>query len=147
MTIARVLVREATWHVETGECLSVLRGMPDACVDAIVSDPPAGISFMGRNWDGDRGGRDHWISWLASVFVEALRVCKPGAHALVWSLPRTSHWTATALEDAGWEIRDRVSHLQAAGFPKSRNVFRVDLLPEIERQLRAHGVTGEIRWT
>lgn len=94
---------------------------PDS-VDAIVTDPPAGIGFMGREWDSDKGGRDAWIGWLSSVMREALRVLKPGGHALVWALPRTSHWTATALEDAGFEIRDVVMHLFGTGFPKSLDV-------------------------
>ncbi len=56
---------------------------------------------MGREWDGDLGGRDIWIAWLASILSEAYRVLKPGAHILVWSIPRTSHWTGMAVENAG----------------------------------------------
>lgn len=55
---------------------------------------------------------------------ECLRVMKPGAHGLVWAIPRTSHWTATALEDAGFEVRDVVTHLFGSGFPKSYNVAK-----------------------
>lgn len=98
--------------------------MPSASVDSIVTDPPAGISFMGKAWDGDRGGRDEWIAWLQAISTEMLRVLKPGGHALVWAIPRTSHWTATALEQAGFEIRDRVNHLFGSGFPKSLNVSK-----------------------
>jgi len=93
-------------------------------VDAIVTDPPAGIGFMGREWDRDKGGRDEWVAWLADVMRKALHVLKPGGHALVWALPRTSHWTATALEDAGFEVRDIVTHLFGSGFPKSLNVSK-----------------------
>lgn len=93
-------------------------------VDAIVTDPPAGIGFMGREWDSDKGGRDAWVAWLADVMRNALHVLKPGGHALVWALPRTSHWTATALEDAGFEIRDVVLHLFGTGFPKSVDVSK-----------------------
>jgi DNA modification methylase len=120
--ISDVLACTARWHVEQGDCLDVLRSMPDASVDAIVTDPPAGISFMGKAWDDDKGGRRQWIAWLEQRMREALRVLKPGGYALVWALPRTSHWTATALEDAGFEIRDSVEHLFATGFPKSLNV-------------------------
>jgi site-specific DNA-methyltransferase (adenine-specific) len=88
-------------------------------VDAIVTDPPAGISFMGKDWDGDKGGRDAWIDWLAGLLRPALRALKPGGHALVWAIPRTSHWTAMALELAGFEIRDVHHHLFGTGFPKS----------------------------
>lgn len=85
--------------------------LPENSVDAIVCDPPAGIGFMGKSWDEDKGGRDAWIAWLAKTLGPAFRALKPGGHALVWALPRTSHWTALALEAAGFEIRDRVSHL------------------------------------
>jgi site-specific DNA-methyltransferase (adenine-specific) len=122
--IADVLEGRARWCVVNGDCLDVLHTMPDACIDAIVTDPPAGIAFMNAEWDKDKGGRDAWIAWLASVMREALRVCKPGAHALVWALPRTSHWTAMACENAGWQVRDRVAFLFASGFPKSHNVSK-----------------------
>jgi DNA modification methylase len=97
-----------------GDSLDVLKQLPDNSVDALVSDPPAGISFMNREFDSARGGREHWIAWLASIMREALRTMKPGAHGLVWALPRTSHWTATALEDAGFEVRDVLYHLYSS---------------------------------
>ena len=108
----------ATLHL--GDCLDVLRSLPDGSVDAVVTDPPAGIAFMGKGWDTDHGGRDRWVERLAARMAEALRVAKPGAYAFVWALPRTSHWTALALEEAGWIIRDRVSHLFGSGFPKGK---------------------------
>lgn len=112
------------WEVRLGDCLEELQKMESNSVDSVVTDPPAGISFMGKEWDGNKGGRDAWISWLAVVMKECLRVVKPGGHALVWGLPRTSHWTATAIEDAGWEIRDCVTHLFGTGFPKSLDVSK-----------------------
>lgn len=105
-----------------GDCLEVLKTLDSNSIDALVTDPPAGISFMGKAWDGDKGGRDAWIAWMRSAMSECLRVMKPGAHGLVWALPRTSHWTAMALEDAGFEIRDSIYHLFGQGFPKSLNV-------------------------
>jgi len=105
-----------------GDCLEVLKELPDDSVDSLVCDPPAGIAFMGKAWDEDKGGSKQWIAWLSSVMVEAKRVMKPGAHGFVWALPRTSHCTATALEDAGFEIRDVVTHLFGSGFPKSHNI-------------------------
>lgn len=107
-----------------GDCLEQLGSIPDNSIDALVTDPPAGISFMGKDWDGDKGGRKQWVAWMESVMRECLRVMKPGAHGLVWALPRTSHWTATALEDAGFEIRDVVTHLFGTGFPKSLDVSK-----------------------
>lgn len=107
-----------------GDCLAALGGLESASIDALVTDPPAGISFMGKDWDGDKGGREQWVAWLASVLVECRRVLKPGSHALVWAIPRTAHWTATALEDAGFEVRDVVVHLFGTGFPKSLDVSK-----------------------
>lgn len=97
-----------------GDALEVLQAYDDNVFDAIVCDPPCGISFMSAKWDSNKGGRDQWIAWLASIMREALRTLKPGGHCLVWALPRTSHWTATALEDAGFEIRDVVHHMYSA---------------------------------
>ena len=105
-----------------GDSLEWLRTLPDASVDAVVTDPPAGIAFMGAAWDRDKGGRDAWIAWLCEMMREVWRVTKPGGHALVWALPRTQHWTATAVEDAGWEVRDVLMHIFGSGFPKSLNL-------------------------
>jgi site-specific DNA-methyltransferase (adenine-specific) len=112
----------SNFQLMNGDCLEILKSLPDDSIDSLVTDPPAGISFMGKSWDGDKGGSKQWIAWLSSVMKEALRVMKPGAHGLVWAIPRTSHWTATALEDAGFEIRDVVTHLFGTGFPKSHNI-------------------------
>jgi hypothetical protein len=104
-----------------GDCAQILRFWPSNSFDSMVTDPPAGVGFMNAEWDSDKGGRDEWVAWLASAMSEALRVLKPGGYGLVWALPRTSHWTAWALESAGFLIRDRVSHLFGTGFPKSSN--------------------------
>ncbi len=105
--------------VTCSDALTFLRTLPPSSAHALVTDPPAGISFMGKAWDSDKGGRDKWIAWMQEIAAEALRVLKPGAHALVWALPRTSHWTATAWENAGFEVRDRIGHIFGQGFPKS----------------------------
>ena len=109
-------------------------GVPigDATCDALVCDPPSSIGFMGQHWDSNKGGREKWIAWLAVVMAEALRMLKPGAHGLVWALPRRSHWTALALENAGFEIRDIVYHIYAEGFPKN-----LDVSKKIDKQLGA----------
>jgi DNA modification methylase len=118
-----------------GDCLVELKRLPDNSIDSLVTDPPAGIAFMGKGWDTDKGGRKQWIAWLTSVMEECYRVMKPGAHGLVWALPRTSHWTATALEDAGFEVRDKVYHCFGSGFPKSANIGKhLDRMAGEERE-------------
>ena len=89
-----------------GDCKEVIKRMDDNSLDSIVTDPPAGIAFMNKEWDKNKGGRDQWIEWMADIATECLRVIKPGGHALVWALPRTSHWTATAWENGGFEVSD-----------------------------------------
>lgn len=111
-------------EIYNDDCLERLRLMDENSVDSLVTDPPAGISFMGKAWDGDKGGREQWIAWMTEVMRECLRVLKPGAHGLVWAIPRTSHWTATALENAGFEVRDVVTHLFGSGFPKSLDISK-----------------------
>jgi DNA modification methylase len=86
------------------------------------------------DFDTDRDGamqmrwyrdvRRDFVSFLTPVMAECLRVCRPGAVALVWSLPRTSHWTGTALEDAGWQVEDKICHLFGTGFPKHRSKLK-----------------------
>jgi len=118
------------------DCLWAMKAFPDNSIDSLITDPPAGISFMGKDWDKDKGGRDQWIKWFSEIMSECLRVLKPGAHGFVWAIPRTSHWTATALENAGFEIRDIVTHLFGSGFPKSHNISKA-----IEKKL---GVEREV---
>lgn len=116
-----------------GDCLDILKTFPDNSVESLVTDPPAGISFMNKGWDSNKGGSKQWIAWMETIMRECLRVMKPGAHGLVWAIPRTSHWTATALENAGFEVRDVVTHLFGTGFPKSYNVAKgIDKLLGVE---------------
>ena len=128
----------ARWTLHHGDCLEWLRTLPSESVDSVVTDPPAGIAFMGKAWDHHKGGRSQWVAWLTDVMSECLRVLKPGGHALVWSLPRTEHWTACAIEDAGFEIRDGVYHLFAQGWPKSLDVSKaIDAAAGAEREVVA----------
>src|SRR5262249_25951556 len=90
--------------------------------DALITDPPSGTGFMRQAWDSDRGGRKRWCAWLTEIMREALRVLKPGAHGLVWAMPRRSNWTTLALEDAGFEIRDCIHHYFLSGNTKSLDV-------------------------
>lgn len=88
----------------------------DSSIDSCVTDPPYGLSFMGKDWDKAVPGTSYWR--------EVLRVLKPGGHLLSFGGTRTYHRLATAVEDAGFEIRDMVSWLYGSGFPKSRNVSK-----------------------
>ena len=106
-----------------GDSLEILKKLPNNSFDSMVTDPPAGIAFMGKKWDKDKGGRKLWIAWLESIMTEAFRTLKPGAHILVWAIPRTSHWTATAVENAGFEIKDVVTHIFGSGFPKNHSIL------------------------
>jgi hypothetical protein len=106
-----------------GDCLDVLRCLEDGEADALVTDPPAAISFMQRKWDSFKS-RDAFVDFLTSRLVECRRVCRPGAVGLVWALPRTSHWTALAIEEAGWYIEDVVCHLFGTGMPKHRSKLK-----------------------
>ena len=125
-----------SWILEHADCLDAMREMPADSIDAIVTDPPAGIAFMGREWDKDKGGRDAWVKWMTEVARECLRVIKPGGHALVWAIPRTSHWTGWAWEDGGWEPRDKIVHLFGSGFPKSLSVSKaLDKAAGVEREV------------
>ena len=105
-----------------GDCLVELKKLKNNSVDAVVTDPPAGISFMGKAWDSDKGGRDNWIKWMSEIASECNRILRPGGHALVWSIPRTSHWTGMAWENAGFEPRDVIAHIFGSGFPKSLSI-------------------------
>lgn len=101
------------YQLEHGDCLEVLRKLADSSVDAIVTDPPYGLSFMGKRWDYDVPDVEVW--------TECLRVLKPGGHLLAFAGTRTQHRMAVRIEDAGFEIRDMIAWLYGSGFPKSHN--------------------------
>lgn len=121
-----------------GDSADVLRTLETESAHALVTDPPAGISLHGLEWDGDKGGQDAWVAWLADILREAHRVLKPGAHGLVWAFPRTSHWTARACELAGFEVRDVIVHAFAYRMPHG-----IDMATAIDRRLgRKRKVVG-----
>lgn len=116
-----------------GDCLEVMPTLEENSIDAIVCDPPYGLSFMGKDWDHGVPGVAFW--------TEALRVAKPGAHLLAFGGTRTFHRLAVAIEDAGWEIRDTVMWVYGSGFPKSHDVSKaIDKAAGAERE-----VIGEYR--
>lgn len=117
-----------TFIVHHGDCREVMATLDAASVDAVVCDPPYGLSFMGKGWDHGVPGQEFW--------TEALRVAKPGAHLLAFGGTRTYHRLACAIEDAGWEIRDCVMWVYGSGFPKSHDVSKaIDKAAGAEREV------------
>jgi hypothetical protein len=103
------------YEVEAGDCRETLASLPADYFDSCVTDPPYGLGFMGRAWDGQ-------IAMQAETWAAVLRVLKPGAHLVAFGGTRTWHRIACAIEDAGFEIRDNLAWLYGQGFPKSLNV-------------------------
>ncbi|MBP8288813.1 MAG: site-specific DNA-methyltransferase [Chromatiaceae bacterium] len=111
-----------------GDCLAVMPTLAADSLDAIVTDPPYGLSFMGKDWDHGIPGPAFW--------VEALRVAKPGAHLLAFGGSRTFHRLVCAIEDAGWEVRDVLMWVYGSGFPKSLDVSKaLDKRERAEREV------------
>jgi DNA modification methylase len=124
MTTARVL------H---GDCREILAGMEEASVDAVVCDPPYGLSFMGKDWDHGVPGVEFWRA--------TLRVLKPGGHLVAFGGTRTFHRLTCAIEDAGFEVRDVLSWMYGSGFPKSLDVSKA-----IDRRHVKDGDEFAFRW-
>ena len=103
------------WH---GDCIEVMRTLPDASVDSVVTDPPYELGFMGKGWDNSG------IAYRVEVWSEALRVLKPGGHLLAFGGTRTWHRLACAIEDAGFDMRDSIAWMYGSGFPKSLDVSK-----------------------
>ncbi|MBF6612176.1 MAG: site-specific DNA-methyltransferase [Chloroflexi bacterium] len=201
-------VEAGDWgSLHQGDCLAILQTMPENSVDAIVTDPPAGIAFLDSAWDNPweygtsghgytdgarrvntpvvsssrnpmcRKCRRHRRGWkdvpgcecpapdfdeadrrltaarifvdrMAAIFHECLRVLKPGGFAAIWSLPRTSHWTGTAIELSGFEIQNCIYHIFGQGLPKGLNLaiqFEKRLCRQVERKWRYVNTGEEMR--
>jgi DNA modification methylase len=131
-----------------GDCLDKLQDLPDNSVDSIVTDPPYGLGFMGKQWDtfdksqfgkaGEEGENDLKVKKNFNILPryntdglyeftrdwakECLRVLKPGGYILSFAGSRTYHKICMGIEDAGFEIRDQIMWVYGSGFPKSHNV-------------------------
>ncbi|QIW86669.1 DNA methyltransferase [Klebsiella phage LASTA] len=103
-----------SYQLHVGRCEDVLKTLPDNSIDAIVTDPPYGLSFMNHKWDYDVPTVEQW--------QECLRVLKPGGHLLAFGGSRTYHRLVVNVEDAGFEIRDQILWIYGTGFPKSHNL-------------------------
>jgi DNA modification methylase len=119
-----------------GDCLEVMRSLPTESVDAIVTDPPYGLSFMGARWDYDVPSVEIW--------KEARRLLKPGGYLLAFAGTRTQHRMAVNIEDAGYEIRDLIAWVYGSGFPKSLDVSKaIDKAAGAERDVVDIGRSGK----
>jgi DNA modification methylase len=118
-----------------GDCREVMRTMPDNSVDAIITDPPYELGFMGKSWDSTG------IAYDITVWQECLRVLKPGGHLLAFGGSRTYHRLACAIEDAGFQIRDQIMWVYGSGFPKSLNISKaIDKAAGAEREVLVQAV-------
>lgn len=139
------VVASMSARVVLGDCREILKTFDSDSFDSLVTDPPAGISFMGKAWDSYES-LHHFQAEMTEVFRETLRCLKPGAHGLVWALPRTSGFTMMALVDAGFEVRDSIVHLFGSGMPKGLNVAKAGAGPEWEGWNTTLKPAHEIWW-
>ncbi len=140
------------WEILQGDCREAMKVLPDASVDAIVTDPPYELGFMGKGWDKTGVTND------VTAWAECLRVLKPGGYLLAFSGTRTYHRMVCAVEDAGFEIRDQLAWVYGSGFPKSHNgpwggtalkpawepvvMARKPLIGTVEENWMVHGTGG-----
>ena len=121
-----------------GDCLEVLKELEDNSIDSIVTDPPYGLSFMGKKWDYDVPSTEIW--------ADCLRVLKPGGHLLSFAGSRTYHRMAVRIEDAGFEIRDQIMWIYGSGFPKSHNIGKsVDKIQGNDREVVGETKRGDVQ--
>lgn len=105
------------YTIHTGDNVETLKTLADNSVDSIVTDPPYGIAFLGKDWDNNTGAIETW--------EECFRVLKPGGHILAFSAARTYHHLATNIEAVGFEIRDQLMWLYGSGFPKAHDMGKI----------------------
>ena len=120
--------------IHTGDCLEVMADLPAESVHACVTDPPYGLAFMGNSWDDFEP--KEYQEWCEQWAREVKRVLKPGGHMLSFSGTRTYHRLGVGVEDAGFEIRDKIDWLYGSGFPKALDVSKaIDKQADAEREV------------
>lgn len=101
-----------------GNCLDMLKELPDNSIDSIVTDPPYELGFMGKSWDSTG------IAYSVELWAQCLRVLKPGGHLVAFSGSRTVFPMGVAIAEAGFEVRDMISWIYTSGFPKSLDISK-----------------------
>lgn len=125
-----------SFNLHLGDSLEILKTLAADSVDAVVTDPPYGFSFMGKKWDYELPSVELW--------GEVIRVLKPGGHLLGFGGARTYHRAVCRIEDAGFEIRDCVMWVYGSGFPKSLDVRKaIDKAAGAEREVVSEWRTGK----
>ena len=99
-----------------GDSQEELKNLESNSIDTIITDPPYGLSFMGKKWDYDVPSVELW--------TECLRVLKPGGTMLCFAGSRTQHRVAVNVEDAGFDIKDTIMWLYGSGFPKATDISK-----------------------
>lgn len=118
-----------------GDNIQWLKTLQSDSIDSVVTDPPYGLSFMGKKWDYDVPSMELWN--------EVFRVLKPGGHILSFGGTRTYHRMVTNIENAGFEIRDQLQWLFFTGFPKSHNIGKaIDKIQGNEREVIGSTISG-----
>jgi len=136
LTAYRVVAERGDGVVVCADSEDALALLPDNCCHAIVTDPPYGLAFMGRKWDGDVPGPGVW--------QQCLRVAVPGAHLLAFGSARTHHRLWAAIEDASWGIRGTLTWHYGQGFPKGGDVSKgIDKAAGAERELGPKRVSAD----
>src|SRR6185503_3928574 len=112
-----------------GDSAEIIKTLADSSIDAVVTDPPYSLGFMGKQWDTGQ------VAFEPAFWRDMLRVMKPGGHVVAFGGTRTYHRLAVAIEDAGFEIRDQIGWAFGSGFPKSHDVSKgIDRLHGAERE-------------
>ncbi len=113
-----------------GDCIEVMRSLPENSVDTCITDPPYELGFMGKKWDSSG------IAFQPETWQAVFRVLKPGAILLAFGGTRTYHRMVCAIEDAGFEIRDTIAWIYGSGFPKSYDIGKgIDKKAGAEREV------------